>query len=131
MAEQANLTIYQGDDYSADVTVFDADGVTPADLTGYSAQSQIRINYNDTTPNGEAQFLITINSNVITMVLPHDQTAALSKPAYVWDLQVISPIGWITTILSGQVFITKEVTKIYSTPTRRVTLRERSTSSAT
>jgi hypothetical protein len=114
MAGQADLNIYQGDDYVADITVTEEDGVTPADLTGYTAQSQIRTSVSDTTPNGVAQFTVLISlPNTITITLTHDITKTLDRGSYVWDIQVIDGNDWITTILAGQVIVTKEVTRIY------------------
>ena len=113
MADKATLNIYQGDDYAADVTVMQADGITPANLTGYTAQSQIRPALGDTSPTAVAQFTTTIAGNVITIKLTHDDSKNLTKTAYVWDLQVIDATGWITTILAGPVQVTLEVTKLY------------------
>ena len=121
MAGQANLTIYQGDDYVADVVVMEVDGITPADLTGYTAQSQIRTDYSDDSPTPAATFEIAINANTITMVLHHDVTTTLDNQSYVWDVQVIDSTGWITTLLAGQALVTKEVTKVYSARERQQT----------
>lgn len=112
MPETVNLAIYQGDDYAANVTVKKADG-TPADLTGYSAQAQIRPSLADQAATPAAQFITSINGNVISLVLGHEQTKALTRSAYFWDVQIISPNAWITTLLAGKVAITMEVTKVY------------------
>ena len=122
MAQQANVNIYQGDDYTAEVTVLNADG-TVADLTGYSVQSEIRPNYADASEPPLAAFQCAINANVITLLLTHDQTKLLVNQVYVWDIQLIDPTGWITTILAGKVIVTLEVTKIYATPTKLAVLK--------
>jgi hypothetical protein len=114
VADKVDLTIYQGDDYAAGITVFEPDGTTAADLTGFTAQSQIRTSLNDIAPVAVADFATTIAGNVISITLSHDITKALSKPTYVWDLQVIDTSGWITTLLMGSVLVTKEVTKVYT-----------------
>lgn len=114
MADAANLSIYAGDDYAADVTVLQVDGVTPADLTGYTAQAEVRPSLTDVSLTPAATFTTIINGNVISILLTHDDTRLLTKPAYVWDLQVIDSNGWITTLLAGSVAITKEVTKVYA-----------------
>lgn len=113
MPNTTNLSIYQGDDFAADITVNNEDG-TPADLTGYTAQSQIRINPADTSPEGVAQFACSIADNVVTIVLDHDTTKDLARSMYYWDLQIIDAGGWITTLLAGQVLVAKEVTKVYT-----------------
>jgi hypothetical protein len=110
-----NLILYQGDDFSATVTVVNPDG-SPADLTGYSAQSQVRFSTQDnSTP--AAQFACSIAGNVITILLTHDQTRLLSRYVYAWDLQVIDASGVITTLLAGQLGVTQEVTKLYQAGT--------------
>jgi hypothetical protein len=114
---QAALTIYQGDDYAANITVMQADRMTPADLTGYTAQSQIRSSPQSSI--AAAQFATSIAANIISIVLSHDATRALTSTSYVWDLQIIDASGWITTLLAGPVQITKEVTKIYNSTGRR------------
>lgn len=110
---QLNLYIYQGDDYAADVTVTNADG-TPANLAGYTAQSQIRTSVSDPSPAGVAQFTTLIFGNVISMTLAHDVTKDLGNASYSWDLQIIDGSGWITTLLAGRVLMGKEVTKVYA-----------------
>ena len=105
MPSTSNISILQGDDYAADVTVFYADG-TPADLSGYTAEAQIRF-------DGElsAEFQVSISGgNVITLLLPHDVTSRFAETAYLWDLQLTDGNGWTQTLLSGQILVAKEVT---------------------
>lgn len=115
MASAVNLNIYAGDDYAADITVTEVDGLTPADLTGYTAQSQIRQSLTSAVPDPVAQFACTIAAHVITIVLNHDLSKLLTTGPYVWDLQIVDATGWITTLVAGQVIVTKEVTKLYET----------------
>lgn len=113
MPSTIDLSIYAGDDYAADIAVTDADGA-PSDLTGYTAQSQIRTSVSDVTPDGVAQFSASIQGNIVTIVLDHDVTKTLTRPTYYWDLQLIDGNGWITTLLAGKLAVTKEITKIYA-----------------
>jgi hypothetical protein len=113
----ANLDVYQGDDFIATITVLSTDG-TAADLTGYTAQSQIRIGPADSSPQVSAVFQCTINSNNITIVLPHTVTLTLTKPSYVWDLQITDASNWNTTLLAGAVNVTKDVTRGTSSSVR-------------
>lgn len=111
--DQTNLKMYQGDDFAADVEVLNADG-DPADLTGYTAQSQLRFSATDANIPPAASFTTSINGNIITLVMSHDITQDLGKPGYVWDLQVIDATGWITTLLYGQVTMVRNVTRVYT-----------------
>jgi len=106
----ADLLIYQGDDWAAIVNVTNEDG-TPADITGYQAQAQIRraVADEDTT------FIIELGALVvppdrISITIPHTQTTLLDGQ-YVWDLQLVTPGQIITTILAGKVRVTQEVTR--------------------
>lgn len=113
MPSKADIKLYAGDDYAADVTVLNADD-TPADLTGYTSQAHIRTSAADKAPEPVAEFSVSIAANVITMVLSHDQTKLLERSTYAWDVQVIDADGWITTLLAGQVLVAKEVTRVYA-----------------
>jgi len=105
-----DLSIYQGDDYLATVTVSTADGA-PADLTGYSASAQIRRKPADFSPEVAAEFLAEIAlPQVIILTLTNAQTLALSG-VYSWDLQVTDAGGAVQTIMAGQARVTQEVTR--------------------
>jgi hypothetical protein len=119
MASEAHLEVYQGDDYAADVTVLDGAGL-PADLTGYTAQSQIRVSLTDASATPAAQFTVSITGNIVSLVLPSTITRDLTKTEYVWDLQVIDSTGWITTLLYGHVLMVKDVTRVYAPALTRV-----------
>jgi hypothetical protein len=110
MPSKADLNIYQGDDYAAVVTV--SNGSTPPDqvLAGYAAQAQIRTGVADKQTTVACEILTTVSSPYVNLSIPHALTMAL-KGRYVWDLQLIDPSGLITTILSGAVTVTQEVTR--------------------
>jgi hypothetical protein len=106
---RTNLTIYQGDDYAAVVTVRNADG-TPADISTYTAEAQIRRAAADVDEVVVATFTAVVASPAVNLTLTHDQTLPLTG-SYVWDLQLVSAGGVITTIMAGQVRMTAEVTR--------------------
>ena len=105
----SNIDIYQGDDYAATVTVYNADG-TPADITDYTARAQIRRAVADAEPVVTAEFTAVVQSPEIQLSLSHDVTAVLGG-RYVWDLQIVSEAGTVTTILAGKVIAIAEVTR--------------------
>jgi hypothetical protein len=106
----ANLAIYQGDDYSAVVTVSESGSPVPPDLTGFTAQSQIRIGPADANPQVVVEIGTSVAANLVTLTIPAPLTALMSG-LYVWDLQLTAPDGTITTILAGGVTVTAQVTK--------------------
>jgi hypothetical protein len=124
MAKQQNLCVFQGDDWAAMVAVSNADR-TPADLTGYTAKAQMREGIADQSWDVAAEFTCAVVvPNLISISLTSDQTTPLEQSTYLWDLQVVSPQGIVTTLLGGSVQMIFEVTRvIYAdlvvTPVRR------------
>ena len=107
----ADLTIVRGDDYRAVITL--TQNNEPFDLTGYTATAQIRPN---TTLNAAltAEFTATIDTpvdGIVVLELDHDTTAAFTING-VWDMQIEDGDGWVTTVVSGAVIITPDVTRI-------------------
>jgi hypothetical protein len=107
----ADLAIYQGDDYAATVTVTDGSN-TPPDLTGYTAQAQIRHGPADANPDIVVDITTSITPpNQIQLSIPHSTTTTLLGPRYLWDLALTAPDGTVETILAGWAVITLEVTR--------------------
>lgn len=112
---QQDLNIYQGDDWAATVTVQNCDG-TSADLTGYTAQAQIRTGIADQTWMVSADILCEVWPPGVSLSLTSLQTTLLREPVYQWDLQLVSPDGIVTTIMAGQVNVAFEVTRTIEAP---------------
>jgi hypothetical protein len=107
---KANLDLVQGDDYVATVTVTNANG-TPADISGYTAKAQIRQDVADEARRVDVEIATAVASPNVTLTIPHAITQTLTAASYVWDLQLTSAGGQITTILAGTVVVTREVTR--------------------
>jgi hypothetical protein len=111
MVSSADLDIYQGDDYSATVSVLNDDGSTP-DLTGSTAQAQIRLTPASTGAPILLSLAATVNPpNTVLLAASAADTVLLTYEHYVWDLQLTATNGAITTILAGYVNVTQEVTR--------------------
>lgn len=121
MPSQANLSVFQGDDYSAAVTVTYTTG-QPADLTGYTAQAQIRRAVADSASKVDCEIACTIESPIVRLFIHHEQTALLAGD-YVWDMQLVSPPpqSFVITIMSGRVRAAQEVTRASALRGLRVT----------
>jgi len=109
MPARADLNIYQGDDYAAEVAITNADG-TPADLTSCVASAQIRLYPADRSPSVVVEITAMIGSSAVLLSIPSDETEKLVREQYVWDLQLTFPDS-IVTVLNGKVNVTLEVTR--------------------
>jgi len=109
MAGRADLVIYQGDDWGATVNV--KNGTGPADITGFTAKAQIRQDVADNDPDVNVEITTVVSSPTVELTIPAAATVDLICGSYVWDLQLTSPAGQITTILAGNVSVTQEVTR--------------------
>ena len=112
MASILNQVIDQGSTFSTQITVYETDGSTIQNLTGYTATSQLRRNY---TSTAYTTILATIQSpatnGVIVISLTAVQTAALKSGRYVYDLQITAADSTFTRVIEGVITIRPEVTK--------------------
>jgi nitrogen fixation protein FixH len=108
-----NLTIEQGNTWSASLTFTDGTG-TAINLTGYTFTAQIRPAYSSSTVT--ATFTCTVTDaihGVMTLSLTSDQTAALPAPfTGQWDLwmSTTSPATALR-IMAGNVTVVPRVTR--------------------
>jgi len=102
-----NLELYRGDDFQFTLVVTNQDG-SPADLSGFTATAQVRISAEDAGVAGTITAVITGNN--ITCSLAHTISATLPNAA-VWDCQLTSAAGKLTTIVAGDVTMTADVTR--------------------
>lgn len=111
-----NIVAYQGDDENF-VLTYTVGGVV-ANLTGYSAQMDVRTRKDASVP--VASFTSGVGGGItidgpngkLTVALPHAVTGALAPVDYVYDLQITSPSGMVTTIVQGLLSIVQEVTHV-------------------
>ena len=107
-----NQEIDQGSTFSKQITVYETDGSTIQNLTGYTAASQIRKNYTSTAYTTILATIQTPATNgVIVMSLTAVQTAALKSGRYVYDLQITAADETVTRIIEGVITLRPEVTK--------------------
>jgi len=106
-----DLKINQGSDYRGTVQVYSEDG-SDADLTGYTAQAQIRRDVADKCPEVAAEIEITIDPlpGLVHLFVPSSVTVTLCG-RYVWDLDLTDPGGVTSTVMDGQAIVRQEVTR--------------------
>ena len=112
MAGILNLTIDQGSTFVNALTVYQADGVTPSNLTGYTVASQFRRNYTSTAYTAFTVALVSpYTSGKINMTLTATQTAAVKAGYYYYDVEITSSGGTVTRVMEGKVHFKPNVTK--------------------
>lgn len=105
-----NLYIDQGATYNAIVQVFD-DDENPFNLTGYSANSQIRKNYatNTVAATFTANILAAANGT-ISLELTASQTGNLKYGRYVYDVEITKD-NTVLRPIEGVVVVYPQVTR--------------------
>lgn len=87
---------------------------TPHDLTGYTARMAIKTKVGGTvllsltTENGG--IALNDSAKTITLSITATATAALTWTSGVYDLELISPTGVVTSLMTGSVSVKPEVT---------------------
>lgn len=115
-AGTVNLVLEQGTTFKHTFYWRDADGVTPIDLTGYTARMQIRSSYDATsflleltTENGRIS--ITPSTGRIDLTVTAADTASVTWDRGVYDLELIDGFEEVTRLVQGRVNVSKEVTR--------------------
>lgn len=109
MATKANIVIDQGTTFSTVITLADENGDS-INLTGYSANSQIRKHYSS---SNSQSFSVSLGGaqGTVTLSLTSTQTSNLVAGRYVYDVEVTSSSNVISRIVEGIVTVTPEVTR--------------------
>lgn len=113
IAGNYDITVYQGDTY--DMTfIWSDENENPLDLTGYTSRLQVResIDASTTMVSLSSGSGITLGgaAGTIQVVISDTATAALTQSG-VYDLEIESGSGVVTTILYGAFTLIKEVTR--------------------
>jgi len=113
MAVYANLTVDQGSDFNADISVENETG--SIDISNYTYRGQIRKTYSSSTA---VDFYTSTNSPAsgqLLISLTSAQTSAMKAGRYVYDVEIsfVDSNGdtIIERILEGKIQVTPSVTK--------------------
>ena len=110
MAATRNLTIYQGDTYAHEVQLKNSsNAVIDISTRDYSGQIRKRRSSDVVSATFSTEITDAANGKVVFSLLPVE-TAALPAGRYVYDFQETNG-SVITTILTGTVTVTGEVTR--------------------
>ena len=102
----------QGSTFQWDITVYDTDGATLLDLSGYTVRSQLRKKYTDTNPS--ETFTITYPdavNGIVRLALTATETAALAKGRYYYDVELVDGTGKVVKLYKGVFTLYAEATK--------------------
>ena len=109
-AAYQNLYIEQGTTFSTTITLDDVYGDI-YDLTGYTANSQIRKSYYSS--NATATFATSINTShgTVTLSLDSSTSANIAAGRYVYDATITDTSYNVTRILEGVIDVSPSVTR--------------------
>lgn len=109
-----NFTCEQGSTFTRVITLYEPDGTTPYDLTGYTARMQVRRETEEssvlvelTTANG--RIVLGGEEGTITLSLGASTTASLDDDG-VYDLEIVSGAN-VHKVLKGVFRLDYEVTR--------------------
>ena len=105
-----NITVNVGEDFNEDLTIFSADGTGVVDLTGFTAQSQIR----KTAASYQfADFTVGITNptqGLVNVSIASTINERFRPGRYVWDLLLVRPSGFKFIAVEGTVNVRAGVT---------------------
>lgn len=108
-----NLNCWQGANWDYSLT-WTTNG-TAVNLTGYNARMQVRTTYdsNDSVLSLTAGTGITLGGTAGSILLDASATAtaAIEEGQYVYDLELITPGGYVTRLIEGTFIVDPEVTR--------------------
>lgn len=110
-AAYSNLFAEQGSTFTITITVDDAYNQN-YDLTGYTANSQIRKSYYSANATATFSTSINVSEGTITLTLPASVTANIAPGRYVYDTIIRESANNTTTrVLEGIFEISPAVTR--------------------
>lgn len=107
-----DFTIYQGSEFEVDID-YQEEGVD-FDLSGYTAQLQIRLKDSSTSTiydTDDDVDSITISGNTVSIRIPAASTAAFTFRRAHYDLEITSDANKTYRILQGVMTLNKEITR--------------------
>lgn len=104
MADKERLTVQEDTTYRAFWPLFDDDGVTPLDVAGWTARSEIR----DSEGLVLEEFEVSLDDGRVELMLEADERTWVSG---VFDIRLVAPDGDVSRPVQGSVKNVKSVTR--------------------
>lgn len=109
------IELKRGDTLQVDVLWSQSNG-TPVNLTGYTARMQVRPQPGDGAPildlTSGSGITLGGSAGTIAATAPPATTRTFAPGEYVYDLELTSPTGVVTTIIAGQFVVYADVTRV-------------------
>ena len=100
-----NLSINTHSDFSEDLELFQSNSIDRVNLTGHTAQSQMRKHPDSSTAH---DFIVGITSAAdgkITLSMTDDTTAGIKPGRYMYDILLTKPSGDKEIALEGMIIV--------------------------
>ena len=110
MAAFTEITIEKGATFSTTINVEDSNG-DAINLSGYTANSQIRKSYYSTTANSFTATVTGTANGEITLSVPSSNTSVMPIGRSVYDLLITAPDGTKTRVVEGIATVLPAVTR--------------------
>lgn len=113
-ASQYDVVVTKGSTFRLNLVL--KSGLTPMDLTGFKARSQMREEYESpdaflTFNSDDSTILLGGVDGTVKLIASDVNTAAITAESGVWDLELIDPLGEVQQFLYGKVTIRQEATR--------------------
>lgn len=114
---KVSIVIYQGSTFQKYFTWKAGDPALPVNITGYTIRCQFRSK--QSSPDVLLEFTIANSKVVIVdaigghfmLTLTAEETAAIEFKSAVYDIEVVSPGGYVTRLIEGSVSVSPEITR--------------------
>lgn len=106
-----DLICYRGQTWSRDIIFRDKTTKDPLDLSGQTAQAQIRPKNNSSILTAEMTCLVVGEEGRVTVSLPSTITSEINPGIYAYDVKLISSDGDIDYYAAGNFVVTGRVTE--------------------
>lgn len=112
MAITQNLLMEQGTDFQAVIKLY-SDPLTPLDLTGYTASSQMRRSYDSVSATATLTVNIPIPTNgELYLTLADSSTSVIKYGRYLYDVLITqTSTGTKTRAVEGIITVTPNITR--------------------
>lgn len=118
--EKLDLLIRQGGTFGPHIVTWTNPDGTPVDLSDMFFRAQIRKNFNSEVVSATfTTYIVDALQGKFAFEIDAIQTANLlagldegdPQSAYVWDIESVNEVGYVTPLLYGDVAVFREITK--------------------